>query len=680
MKPVRMVPGIPVLVGLWLLLGGGTYGETLPGFRFKWYAAPAPDHAATCTDRANGNAVIERVQLAQTHLMETSDPFYYLSAERATLIRVQVTGSGAAPAIQVEAWVKGTRQGRICLSGPPLLPTASAQEVPHLSTSYVGTLPASWMHPGLALTIRAGQSVRKLKAEDLKVGPAPVLTLVTMDWLMFGNSTPIPLPVNFGSEYASRLPTTAIQHSAFPLQISISQLPIGPRAKGRDARGFVKAMPAVIATDIPHCSFLDRVLANCTPWDGEDVFDAVLSMTHAIQLANGMDYFSYWYSGVNVVPDSISGLGDTTVGVGEDYALTLIHEQGHAFGMPHWGHSLDSGENYDPAMIYPYTGQFLNDSNHPLGGGYGNTWAYDPVIPSNPFISPICPAGPFAGKERQDPLQQYDSDMCLSNGENYAYFSDYSAFLAYRHFVGSSKPYRGYAASPRDHYGDHFPVFSMPMAVGRTNMVLQSSGDPKLLLWNETAKSYVHVTPSNYSPTESRNYGEVFPLQWNVPVYTLWGSFSLTTSTATTIQPPLKYVGNLKRLWDPTNATDFAELKTFGSADGFWSGADLVARADFSDGSYRHVLIKGLRRRPDPLDADASFMYWAINIPAQKGKTLSRVSLYYRPMDIRSGDGGRPTSPYWSSTNLNSTLNADLSADHYLDSARLVAIRSFRGI
>jgi hypothetical protein len=97
--------------------------------------------------------------------------------------------------------------------------------------------------------------------------------------------------------------------------------------------------------------------------------------------------------------------------------------------------------------------------------------------------------------------------------------------------------------------------------------------------------------------------------------------------------------GNLKRVWDPTSPADFAAIKNFVSGDAFSSGADLVVKAEYTDGSVQHALINRGVRGTDPL-ADNSFTYWAVNIPAPPDKTLTRVSLYYRPMDVRYSDGG----------------------------------------
>ena len=195
-----------------------------------------------------------------------------------------------------------------------------------------------------------------------------------------------------------------------------------------------------------------------------------------------------------------------------------------------------------------------------------------------------------------------------------------------------------------------------------------AGGAPRIVRWNEASQSYQD------EDTTSKAYGEKYPLQWNVPVVTLWGSFSNATESATTIQTPLRYKGNLKRVWDPTSQADFDAMKAFISGDAFWWGADLVVKAEFSDGRVQHALIKGSVRSTDALSGD-SFKYWAVNLAMPEGVKVTRVSLYHRPMTVRYAGSG--TSSYNFVENLNADLNKGLTAAQYLDSARLVATRSF---
>lgn len=644
--------------------------QTLNGFTFQSFTAPALANRTSCSGAANTTAQIGEVQFAQTHLLTTSHPFFHLSANRAALVRVAVTGSGAAPAVWVQGSVNGSYVGRICLSGPANLPASVDASTPSSSNSFVGTLPASWMRPGLQLQISAGKSVSTVSAAQLKIGAAPVLTFVTADWLLFGDTVPTPMPAGFAQEFASKLPLTGVQHSVFPATIAVDQLPIAPRSDGyTPTGGAAGSAAAVLANSVSHCTAADKSAGTCTAWAGFGVLSAVRSMTGEIQAANGMDRLSHWYGAESLNRHAGGGLGGGTVGSGDDYDTIFNHELGHAFDMPHWGGSLYDRVAAGATQIHPYTGQVWSSPGVPNGGGYGNSWAYDALNPiASGFINPVCAS---LGRERQDPMQRSGS-ACLVSGRLFDHFGDYSALFVHRYFVGASAVYAGTVSSPRDLLGNVNAPFSFPTKSGRPNLVLGTT--PKIMAWNAATATYSEVTPSSVS-TDARVFGERYPLQWNVPVYTLWGSFSSATPSVTTIQTPLNYRGHLKRLWDPTNATDFAAMKAWVSGDGFWWGRDLVAKVEFADGSVQHVLVDATARGTDPL-AGSTFTYWAVNIPAPSANPLKTVSLYYRPMDVRYAGSG--TDAYHTAAaNLNNAVNAGVTAASYLSTATLVATRSF---
>jgi hypothetical protein len=48
-------------------------------------------------------------------------------------------------------------------------------------------------------------------------------------------------------------------------------------------------------------------------------------------------------------------------------------------------------------------------------------------------------------------------------------------------------------------------------------------------------------------------------------------------------------------------------------------------------------------------------------------------------MEVRSGDGGKTTSSYYTATNLNSTLNSGVTAANYLSTATLVKTLDITG-
>jgi Peptidase M66 len=635
--------------------------SALPGFSFKEVASPDKDNTA-CSTATNATAVIGKIHLAQTHLLETTHPFFHLSAQRATFVRVTVTGSGTAPAIAIKGNLNGADLGRLCLTGPATLPSAVDETTLSAATGYTGTIPAAWIKPGLQLTVNADAASKTLSATDLKIGASPELTLITTDWLLFGDTEPNPVPASFNVEFAAKLPLTKVRYGEFPIKVALKDLPIEPRGDGLSASGTQVKQAAVLANASPHCSDADKAAGTCAAWSGYAVLAAVRNLTGSLQLANGMSEFSHWYGALSKNRTVGGGLGGGTIASGDDYRGTFNHEAGHTFDMPHWGDSLYNRVAADASQAHPYTGSYI-DAGKAVGGGFGNSWAYDSLDGS--FVNPMCAA---SGKERQEPMQRYGDD-CNSPNRAFDHFGDYSALYIHRYFTGASAAYAGTVASPRDTSGNTMPRFSFPTKNGRPNVIFGAAGTvPKIMQWDAATKTYSELTPAKLD-SDTRVYGERYPLKWDVPVYTLWGSYSNATAAATTILDPLKYKGNLKRVWDPTNADDFAAMKAFISGSAFYWGADLVVKAEYDNGTVQHALVKVNIRGTDPLNGD-SFGLWAVNVPAPDGAKLTRVSLYYRPMEVRNAESGN-------AINLNSALNSTLTATRYLESARLVSTRSF---
>ncbi len=636
----------------------------LSKFKFESVQPVSGIANTACSGGINNSAQVAAVRLGQTHLMDPAHPFFHLNADREAVIYVSVTGSGDAPPVSVQGRIGAQDLGSFCLRGPSALSATVDTQQLDADSHFVGAVPANWLKPGLALSIQAGGSALTLLPSELKIGPAPALSLVTMDWLLWGDTQPTPVPTGMRAELASRLPLSHVNFSDFPIKPLISTLPINVRGDGRSPSGVEQITPAVLATSPPRCGAAEKTAGTCKAWSGFGALAAILSLTERVQVANGMDGLSHWYGATSKNRHIGGGLGGGVTGSGDDYDLVFNHELGHAFDLPHLGNPLYSRVSATATFAHPYTGQYGTVAQ-PTGGGFGNSWALDGR--SGALISPVCPA---TGKERQEPMQR-SGGACVPSGGIFDVFSDFSALAIHRYFVGSSTPMSGTVSSPRDMLGNTQPRYALPSKTGRPNTTWATDGSATIHKWDTTSQSYTQVTPSTLS-SDSRTFGERYPIRWNVPVITLWGSFSNATPEVNLVLPPMEYQGHLKRVWDPTHPSDFAAMKAFISGDAFWWGADLVAKAEFSDGSVRHALVKSSARGTDPLDG-SSFTYWAVNIEKPANARLSKVSLYHRPMDVRHGDGGRTNSSYYTPTNLNSSLNKDLTAASYMNTARLVA-------
>ena len=127
---------------------------------------------------------------------------------------------------------------------------------------------------------------------------------------------------------------------------------------------------------------------------------AVLDTLSALRRANGEASTNNQYyaplmmldaQGVYTSPGG--GLGGGSLGTGDyDYGGIFIHEQGHAFGMPHAGEAYDQGK-------FPYPG----------GSLLGSVWGFDAA--RGQFLAPfIPPTADSASGCLDDPSRQKDGE------------------------------------------------------------------------------------------------------------------------------------------------------------------------------------------------------------------------------------------------------------------------------
>ncbi|MBL8298165.1 MAG: hypothetical protein JNN30_07460 [Rhodanobacteraceae bacterium] len=624
-----------------------------PNAGFRTFRIPDRNDAAACSGALNASAQIQRVYFAQTHLLETTHPFFVLTANRPVLVKADVTGTGAAPQVQVTATNGAVIVGQLCLSGPATLPASVDAAQQTRADSYTVTLPADWIRPGLELTIRTGNATRTFPATALKIGAEPILTLLAPDIYLFGDTTPSAKPANWQYQYLSTLMISALNVS--PLVDFVSErMPIEPRSDGRNGNGVAMAQPAMLATRRPSCTAAEQTAGTCTRYGGYAVLNSVRGVLGALRAANGMDYYAQAYGTLSANQSVGGGLAGGGIGAGDDYGLTFNHEMGHSADMPHWGSSWYGRNDATATQRHPYAGQFGTLPDNPNGGGFGNSWGYD--MYNDRFISPICAA---TGKERQEPMQRSGSS-CAGTGQAYDYFSDYSSLFDFRYMVGAASAYSGTIPYPRDPLGNTAGVpFSFPSKNGNVVIVQPNAVQPLLKKWDATLADYtVQATPALSANLMKHRYAQ----QYNTRVVLFWGAFSATTPEVNLIGKPQRYTGNLKKTWNPADPTDFSDIKSWVSGDAFWWGADLVLRVNYTDGSQRQAVMKYAPRGTDPLNG-SSFAIWGINLPDDK--TVASATLYHRPMEVRNPGDNRPY-------NINYSGNTTTAAN-YLDSATAVA-------
>ncbi len=370
--------------------------------------------------------------------------------------------------------------------------------------------------------------------------------------------------------------------------------------------------------------------------DGFAVMSAVLQVLGTLRRANGeTGTNSQTYAPLMMVGEGGEyshpggGLGGGSVGTGDHvYAGIYIHEQGHAFGMPHAADAYADG-------VYPYVG----------GSLLGSAWGVD--MARGELLAPFIPEGAdHAGTCLRDDAHQIDGmGRCVKQdsmqsgagdqapGYKYTMHSDFNASVIQRYFEG---------VTSEDEGGVH-------LYQGGVTFVdpASSTGYSR---WDSIDHQRVEVAPET---VEKGLYGldRGLPTVRDVPVHTVIFTLSAAgTPEVSQIYPPFSYVGNLVRQIDPTSAADL-EMVTPNTGDIPWychaSGCDYTLRVTYADQEVRHVLLRGGFRpwfgpmeepeakTQDPLEG-ASYRIFGVNVPGDEAIEL--VEVLHTPM----GWGGVP--------------------------------------
>jgi hypothetical protein len=554
----------------------------------------------------------------------------HLAAGRSALALVDTAPDNLTGA-QLEGRVGSTSLGTVALADNSALPPTEDGGQRYSATARVATLPADWLQPGLELRVLATNASASAW-QAVSVGAQTSLAIRTLPFYLFGateavaslDKASLPSAQALDELYA-KWPISQLSVAAHPAaKVSWPQLVISPRNGG----------PAYVMN-----SFADRK-------DGFDPISAVHSATSLIRAANGETHTANQYYGAMVQTDANGaytsvggGLGGGHVGAGDvAYAGVFVHEQGHAFGMPHAGESNAGGTGY------PYPGGSLN----------GSAWGFDQkrqrfmstLVPTSASSYRNCANGVFNGTPRQrdaqgrcirqDPMQSGSGDQAA--GDSYTLFSDYNAAVVQKYLEGvASLNAQG----------------QLIWEGGRVHESAVSATGYRR--WNSMSKSWVAVDPTVDANKGLYGVNAGYPATRGVPVYTLVVTRSHAgTAGATQVYPPIgPYNGNLLRTFDPTSASDRAAMAPNTGPYPWYchgSGCDFTLRLTYANGTVRHVVMQGGFRpwfKPsdapaasasDPLDSD-SFRRFAINVPADAA--LTKVELLDTPLAY-AGIGAQP--------------------------------------
>jgi hypothetical protein len=137
----------------------GTGGQSVPVGSFTLDSSMVPAVA------------VERIDVAQTYSQVVNSTYQRLSPGKSALVRAYVTSQAriASPLVQLVASNGGTTLGTLTLSGPVSLPRTAQQA--NLSQSFSATLPASWISPGLNLSVKVANTAPANSGATLSVTP-----------------------------------------------------------------------------------------------------------------------------------------------------------------------------------------------------------------------------------------------------------------------------------------------------------------------------------------------------------------------------------------------------------------------------------------------------------------------------------------------------------------------------
>jgi hypothetical protein len=601
-------------------------------YNYKEYVFPESNGLVQPRSPGNPSARIQKVSLAQTHVMEPSHPFFFLIAQRPALLEVAVVGEGPSPDVSVEGSIGGSFIGRLYLQGPPRLRNSLDLSQHSFDDRFTVTLPSSWLRPGLSLRIRADQDVRNYSADQLKVGYSPEINLfmVNMDILDFNQGkADVPIPDNFLGEFAAAMPASVTRLGTFPARMSLPWLAV--HKDGQDA-------PVVLTTG-----------DNTQGVHEGNINAAAMRFIEALVLATGDISYSYIYGNTqNFFP---GGWGGGKAFVGADYGDVFLHEMGHGLSLPHWSINYGRPNHQVWDYNYPYGGETGG------GGGRGESWNF--YQNSHEYVSPLIkiPGHPGFGTERSDAMQRanHAKEVRVSGPGLWDGFGDFSALAMYRFMVGAPEIYTG----------------TVPYRGGQAAFQFsQQGGYPDLKLDSQGRRILVRDNPAT-SPGPRERYDFYVPQVWDTPVYTIYGSYHPYYTNANILYEPMSYRGNLPAMVDPIDPETFARLKDSNSPyEGhFWGEKDLTLRLIYADGTVRHALYPfgGVDRNwsagRSPWRRD--ILYFALNVPADRD--LRRIELYHRPFAVRNPDDSFPG-------NIRNP-NLGITSSNFMQGARLIAAR-----
>eukprot|EP01133_Synstelium_polycarpum_P003661 gene3661-4212_t len=577
--------------------------------------------------------VITKIETVQTHLLPEHglqwklvdyNVSLHLAGNRQTMFLVDLDNKTEIESPVLEAWVSGVKLGEVELKPPTMLPPTESNGTLYSTTAWNAVMPREWVKVGLNILVSA-DNYEPSQFRPIKVGQDTHLDLWTLPMYLFG-CTP--------------LTCYGLNVTAEPFKQASDELyqkwPMGNLSTINHPAGHLEWPYLILWPDLNETDKTPLKAAKMNNVDqGRGGFDTMGYALHILGLirgANGDFLTNNQYYSPLLMADSAGvyqgpggGLGTNNRGVGNHgYSGIFIHEQTHAFGLPHAGGAYPKG--------FPYQ----------IGSLEGSVYGFD--FNHNEFLAPYMPPDAYYFEDcvaegwipykniscyKNDPMQ--GGSGCQAPSYLYTMFSDYYAgrMQMFIEGVAYNNP-----AGERKYSGG--------------KIVYDPSFPTQYKRWDSIDSQYVTYTPDVYDYS--------LPIARGVKASTVIITYSAAgTPEVTQVYPLLTYIGNLLPLIDPTDPEQrkIVDPESWNNYKFCYSsGCDFTIRITYSDKSKIHILMNQGRRaykdpagaatpnRLDPFNEDSLFTF-ACNVPATK--QIKLVELLDTPYAYRDGLAAKPT-------------------------------------
>jgi hypothetical protein len=513
---------------------------------------------------------IAQVYFAQHHVLTPDNPLFKLVGNLEALIKVQVYSQTVRQSPAVYARLKlGSKTLDLPLKGParlPQPPTSDPVLLEHkYEDSFTAVIPKEWIVPGLRLTVELKEGALKIldtKVYDkLAIGAPTKLVLTMFDIHFFGGDKAADYPRGWFEGLGAKLPVAELELRRVR-NISFDKLVMIPRAD----------KPATL------CGSREEYQKKTgIKFDGEQdtagMWNAALKEaagagwggTHRLYYANIYGVFAGGQAG------GLSGVGN-----GKMHGI-LLHELGHAFGLPDLVSANALGK-------YPYVGPMHGIPAPENSPHVGPTWGFD--LSQLAFLSPRTMAGEYG----RDPMGGGGANKDGGPGL-YRFFSDY------------------HCSRIRD-------------CLEKTQLIRDDRG--RYLEWNQQTGLYSTVARQQGQPN--------CPVEDDVDVISVLASASMATLEANFVYPPIgPYTAGFIRSFD-----DSLSGRSMARGAGYDDSTCHVCLRVTQGGKVTTYLVNDKMDPKTDAKDPKSIKVFAINLPARGGE-ITKVELLFTPGVISKG-------------------------------------------